>query len=119
VDESRELLTRDRGLLKRAPLTRGYYVRETDRRRQILEVLRRFDLFGIVSPFGRCLECNGVLESVAKELVEHRLPLRTRRDFDDFRMCPDCGRVYWRGSHYDRLAAFVDDIRRAATAPGG
>lgn len=118
VGEKRWLLTRDRGLLKRSMLTHGYYVRETDRWRQILEVLRRFDLFGAISPFGRCLECNGVLGPVAKEQVEDRLPPRTRRDYHHFQRCPDCSRVYWQGSHYDRLVALVEDIRRARTTPG-
>jgi uncharacterized protein len=111
VNEKRILLTRDRGILKRAKVTHGYLVLETDRSRQVLEILRRFDLFGAISPFGRCLECNGVLESVAKEDVEHRLPPRTRQDHDDFRRCLDCDRIYWRGSHYDRLATLVEDIR--------
>ncbi len=114
VGERRILLTRDRGLLKRAKVTHGYLVRETNRRRQVLEVLRRFDLFGAMAPFGRCLECNGVLEAAAKAEVEHRLPPRTRRDYDEFQRCPDCGRIYWQGSHYDRLASLVQEIRRDA-----
>jgi len=113
VDEKRILLTRDRGLLKRAKVTHGYLVRDTDRRRQIVEVLRRFDLFGAIAPFGRCLACNGELEPVPKAEVEQRLPPRTRQDYDEFWTCPDCGRIYWQGSHYDRLAALVKDIRRA------
>jgi uncharacterized protein with PIN domain len=117
VGEKRILLTRDRGLLKRAKVTHGYLVQETDRRRQIVEILRRFDLFGVIASFGRCLECNGVLELVAKEEVEHRLQSRTRRDYNDFRTCPDCDRIYWQGSHYDRLAALVEDIRRAGATP--
>ncbi len=110
--EGRILLTRDRGLLKRAKIAQGYLVKETDRRRQAVEILRRFDLSGAIAPFGRCLACNGLLESVAKAAVEDRLPIRTRRDYHDFRRCPDCGRVYWQGSHYERLAALVEDICR-------
>ncbi len=113
VDERRILLTRDRGLLKRAKVTHGYFVRETDRRLQIIEILRRFDLFGAIAPFGRCLACNGVLEPVAKAEVEPRLPSRTRQDYDDFWTCPDCSRIYWKGSHYDHLATQVEGIRRA------
>jgi uncharacterized protein with PIN domain len=96
--------------LKRAALTHAYYVREHHPRRQLAEVLRRFDLFGAAEPFGRCLECNSPLEVVAKAEVEERLPPRTRRDFDEFRRSPGCGRVYWKGSHYDRLRAVVDEV---------
>jgi len=112
--QQRILLTRDRGLLKRAAITHGYYVRQTDRRRELVEVLRRFDLVGAVIPFTRCLACNGVLTPVAKETVVDRLPPRTERDYHEFAACADCGRVYWRGSHYDRLAALVDEVCRAA-----
>ncbi len=63
--EKRTLLTRDRGLLKRSMVTRGYYVRETNPRRQVAEVIRRFDLGGLVAPFRRCITCNGVLEVAA------------------------------------------------------
>jgi uncharacterized protein len=110
LGERRTLLTRDRGILKRAQLTHAYYVREQVPRRQVVEVLRRFDLFGAVTPFGRCLECNGMVVDVDKAEVNDVLPPRTRRDFDAFRRCRGCGRVYWRGSHYDRLQALVDDI---------
>jgi uncharacterized protein with PIN domain/sulfur carrier protein ThiS len=117
VAEQRTLLTRDRGVLKRAKVARGYLVRATDRRRQTIEVLRRFDLVGAIAPFGRCLECNGVLEPAAKEEVEDRLPLRTRRDFDDFHRCPQCDRIYWKGSHFDQLVALVEDVRHAGAEP--
>jgi uncharacterized protein len=110
LGEGRILLTRDRGVLKRSALTHAYYVREHDPRRQVGEVLRRFDLFDAVVPFGRCLECNAPLEVVAKAEVEGLLPPRTRRDFDEFRRCQGCRRVYWKGSHYDRLRALVDQF---------
>lgn len=110
LDEGRILLTRDRGILKRAALTHAYYVREQDPHRQVGEVLRRFDLYDAVVPFGRCLECNALLEAAAKAEVEQLLPPRTRRDFDEFRRCRGCGRVYWKGSHYDRLHTLVDEL---------
>ena len=113
AQDHRVLLTRDRGLLKRKEVTHGYLVRETLRRRQVVEVLRRFDLGGAISPFGRCVECNGLLEHVSKADVEGILPPRTRRDYDEFRRCRGCGRVFWKGSHYDALRAEVDDIVRA------
>ena len=105
--EGRILLTRDRGLLKRAQVTHGYCVRTTDPRRQVVEVLRRFDLFGAVAPFQRCMRCNGVLEPVDKAAVAERLLPRVREDFEEFRRCRGCGQVYWKGSHYDRMRAFV------------
>jgi len=106
-DERRTLLTRDRGLLKRRQVTHGYCVRTTNPREQVREVLRRFDLYRLVAPFSRCIRCNGVLEPVAKQSVENRLPPQVRAHHDDFRICAACGQVYWRGSHYERLQALV------------
>ncbi|HXX90856.1 MAG TPA: Mut7-C RNAse domain-containing protein [Acidimicrobiales bacterium] len=117
VTQGRVLLTRDRGLLKRAVVTRGYLVRGTDRLGQVVEVLRRFDLFDAAVPFARCLECNGLLAPVSEDEVAALLPPRIRREQHDFRRCGGCGRVYWPGSHYDRLAAFVEDVRRAGGGP--
>lgn len=118
VQEQRILLTRDRALLKRSAVTSGYYVRQTERLLQAAEVLRRFDLFGAIDPFGRCLACNGLLEPVAKRDVEDQLPPRTRRDYTTFRRCASCHRVYWQGSHYDRLAQVVRELRREGARPG-
>jgi uncharacterized protein len=61
LDEKRILLTRDRGLLKRNIIIRGYFVRATSPREQLIEVLRRFDLFRSISPFERCMHCNTLL----------------------------------------------------------
>lgn len=107
-EERRILLTRDRGLLKRNAVTRGYCVRSTEPRQQLIEVLRRFDLFGSLAPFQRCLRCNGTLQPVRKEEVINRLPPRTRRYYDEFRICIRCGQIYWKGSHYQRMQRFAE-----------
>lgn len=98
--ESRILLTRDRGLLKRSAVTHGYLLRESAPRAQLAEVIRRFDLAAATAPFTRCLRCNGVLDRVSKAAIEHRLLPKTRRYYDEFAICRACGRIYWKGSHY-------------------
>ncbi len=115
ADEVRILLTRDRGLLKRGAVTHGYYVRETDPQRQLVEALRRFDLFGALAPFRRCLRCNGLLAPVRKEEVADRLPPKTRQYYDEFQCCQACGRIYWPGSHYRRMLRFVERVRQGAS----
>lgn len=110
-DESRILLTRDRGLVKRGVVTHGYCVRDTDPERQLLEVVRRFDLFGALQPFKRCMKCNGLLEPVPKEVVLDRLPPRTRQHYDEFHICQDCQQIYWPGSHHQRMQHLIDHLR--------
>jgi uncharacterized protein with PIN domain len=107
-DEGRILLTRDRGLLKRNMVAYGYWLRETNPTRQLVEVLRRYDLSGAVKPFSRCLACNGLLEEVSKEAVLERLPPKARQYYDEFRMCPSCGKLYWDGSHVQRMRRLIE-----------
>ena len=106
-EEGRILLTKDRGLLKRKMVSHGYLVREIDPELQMLEVVRRFDLRDRLQPFRRCLRCNGLTDAVPKSAVVDRLPANTRRYYDEFRMCRDCQQIYWKGSHYKRMRAFL------------
>jgi uncharacterized protein with PIN domain len=116
--QDRIVLTRDLGLLKRRIVSRGYYVRELEPRRQLPEVVRRFDLARSIAPFSRCLRCNAPLETVRKEDVASALPPRVRERHDEFRRCPACGRVYWAGSHRQSMERFVGQALEEAL-PGG
>lgn len=107
VGERRILLTCDRQLLMRRIVTHGYFVRSRQPREQLDEVLARLDLYGAIRPFTRCMHCNGLLEPVAKAAIESSLPPRVRAAFNEFRRCPDCGKLYWKGSHYQRMHALV------------
>lgn len=108
--QQRMLLTRDKGLLMRSLVTYGYYVRATNPERQVVEVLRRFDLFRKVLPFQRCIRCNGLLEPVAKDSILDQLPEKTRLEIDEFHRCGECRQVYWRGSHYERMQQFIEGV---------
>jgi uncharacterized protein len=109
-EERRILLTRDVGLLKRRDVTHGYYVRETPPRAQMLEVVRRFDLQRLIRPFERCLRCNALLRRAPKIEIAQLLPPRVAELHDDFRRCDTCGRVYWKGSHYQRMQEFLSRL---------
>ena len=108
--EDRALLTRDRRLLMHSIVRHGYCPRSTDAEEQTREVLRRFRLTGDSghpAPYTRCLRCNALLQSVPKSEVLDPLsaePL-TLHYYHDFRRCTGCGRIYWPGTHIDKLAA--------------
>ena len=108
--QQRILLTRDTGLLKRSIVTYGYYVREKNPDQQIVEVLRRFNLFELIQPCQRCVRCNGLLEAVDKELILDQLMPQTREYIDEFHRCRECGKVYWQGSHYQRMQQFIQGV---------
>jgi uncharacterized protein len=111
--EHRILLTRDRGLLKRRTVTHGLFVREDRPFDQVVSVVRRLDLTARLAPLTRCLRCGGVLTAVDKDAVLHRLQPLTRKHYDAFHRCADCGHLYWPGSHHARLARLVAEIRAA------
>lgn len=113
VEQHRILLTRDRGLLMRGVITHGHLVRDDDPFTQTVEVLRRFDLSGRLTPLRRCLACGARLEPVDKREIDDRLPPRTRVEHDHFTRCSDCGRLYWPGSHRERLQTLIADLTAA------
>jgi uncharacterized protein with PIN domain len=106
--EKRLVLTRDIGLLKHKAITWGYWLRSQHPEKQITEVLQHFRLQDQAAPFTRCLACNAPIEAVPKEMVWEQLPPNTRLYFEEFFRCIQCRRVYWKGSHYQRMQAFVN-----------
>lgn len=113
-DEHRILLTRDVGLLKRSAVTHGHWMRETRPRLQLAEVVERFDLYNSIAGFTRCLRCNTLLDSVEKESIAARLDERTRNLHTEFFTCRTCRRIYWKGSHYQRMQKLIaETVNRA------
>jgi uncharacterized protein with PIN domain len=110
ASQGRILLTRDRQLLKHGRVTHGYWIRSTDPIEQAREVVRRFDLTDAARPFSRCPACNGLLEAVEKEAVADDIPPKTARWLDEYVRCGGCGKLYWRGTHFERLEGLVERI---------
>lgn len=108
--ERRILLTRDVGLLKRSVVTRGHWVRETDPPRQLEEVIKAFSLQADLKPFTRCMACNGELRRAPRAHVEGLVPTRVHHRFRRFMQCAGCGRIYWKGSHYEKLRALAQAL---------
>ena len=65
----------------------------------------------------RCMACGGSLRAVAKESVAERIPPRTARWKDDYFVCAHCDRLFWQGTHWERIAARIAAERPPATDP--
>jgi uncharacterized protein len=111
LGEQRILLTRDRALLKRRAITHGLFVHSQRPEEQALEVIRRLDLRQRLAPLSRCVRCNGELAAVAKADVAENLEPLTLQYYEEFSRCPDCGRIYWAGSHHAKLLSLVERLR--------
>jgi uncharacterized protein with PIN domain/sulfur carrier protein ThiS len=117
ADGRRILLTRDRGLLRRSVVLWGAFVRSDRPVEQLVEVVRRFGLADRWQPFGRCIRCNTALLTATRDDVLDRLEPLTRIYYDDFRRCPGCDAVYWKGSHHARMARLIERVRGEARPP--
>lgn len=105
VAEQRIVLTRDRELLKLREIRYGAFVHAIKAEAQFAEIVRRFGLLPHFAPFSRCLICNEALLPVSKEVVAEALPPSVRLLQQTFRRCPHCQRLYWPGSHWQRMRA--------------
>ncbi len=110
--EGRILLTRDRRLLMRKVVQHGYCLRSLEPLEQLTEVIQRFNLADKFHPFHRCLRCNHPLEPVDKSAILDRLEPLTKKYFDEFHLCPACGQVYWKGSHYERMQKVIEEVAK-------
>jgi uncharacterized protein with PIN domain len=110
--EGRILLTRDRRLLMRKIILYGYCLRSLDSLEQAMEIIQRFELTNKIRPFHRCLRCNHPLETVVKDMILDRLEPLTKQYFDDFHICPACGQIYWKGSHYERMKSLIEQVTK-------
>lgn len=108
--EKRCVLTRNKSLLMRKNLNRGYWVRSIYPKNQIREVIKTFDLFNSVKPFHRCMLCNGLITKVSKDEIKNFLNSMPNLDYNEFFRCSGCDKIYWKGSHYFRMKKSVDEL---------
>ncbi|MBN1578304.1 MAG: Mut7-C ubiquitin/RNAse domain-containing protein [Chitinispirillaceae bacterium] len=110
VDQRRIILTRDRHLLHAKVIVHGCCLHHQEPIAQLREVIDRYDLKERLKPFSRCLVCNGILQDVAKERIIERLEPKTCLYYEKFKLCGRCGKIFWRGSHCERLREVLEDI---------
>ena len=111
LDGGRTILTRDKAMLRRREVERGYFVRATESEAQLGEVVHALQLEGLVAPFTRCRECNTPLEPADKAEVADALPGKVRGSYETFKRCPGCRRIYWEGTHFARMRGIFDRLR--------
>ncbi|TLZ92054.1 MAG: hypothetical protein E6K04_04965 [Methanobacteriota archaeon] len=105
--EDRILLTRDKELAAR--VTDAVRIRSDILDDQIREVAAALSLH-LVSPLSRCSLCNEILVSASTEDVKDSVPEGVRSRHRAFWRCPSCGRVYWRGTHWDKMVARLNEL---------
>ena len=116
--EDRILLTRDKELASRSP--NALRIRSDDLEEQVREVASGLSL-QLVDPLSRCSLCNALLTPVPLEAVKDVVPEGVRTRHQEFWQCPSCRKVYWQGSHWDKMVERLNhfDLPKPAGTPAG
>lgn len=107
----RILLSKDRSFAK-LPEIEFFQINSSDSFKQLKQVIEHYQLTPLFAPFTRCLYCNCLLDKKDKKEIVSRLLPKTIRHFDEFWQCPCCGRLYWKGSHYDRMLKVIEQLNK-------
>jgi len=111
--ENRIILTKDSGIMRRRVVTSGrvtaVHIKHTDWREQLSQVIHTFKLRNH-APFTRCVKCNSLLECCPHDKAAAEVPAFVLRTQEEFFSCPGCRRIYWRGSHWQRMKRALNYI---------
>ena len=108
--QGRIVLTRDRDLLRQRAISEGCYLHAVLPAPQFRELAHRLGLARRTQPFSRCLRCNTLLQDVDKRAVDERLPPSVRAGQTRFTRCHQCRRIFWPGTHWQRMRDQLDDL---------
>jgi len=106
-DEDRVLLTRDKELAAR--FAGAIVVRSDVLEAQIREVASALPL-RVFDPLSRCSVCNTPIEPASLEAVRDLVPEGVLARERAFWRCPTCGKVYWQGSHWDKMIERLNSL---------
>ena len=108
--EGRVLLTRDRHLVVHLRPRRALLITHDAPLDQLREVVAACGLAPPAAPFTRCAVCNGVLRPATPDEAAALVPEASRGLPGPVSRCPDCGRVYWEGSHTRRMRQTLSQV---------
>ena len=114
LNDSRVILTRDTGVMKFGLVISGKIqalnINSEKPDEQIRQVVAVFLLDPKSGLFSRCLECNGLLQRRSKEWAKGRVPPRVFEIRDEYFECPNCGRIYWKGTHWEQMTKRLEEL---------
>ena len=113
-NEKRIILTKDEQLCKNAEKQNIGFVliRGNDELEQIAQINGKIKLerFVMDTNNSRCIACNGNLQQVEKYRIIGKIPEGVLEREKSFWMCDSCKKVYWEGTHFEKLQEFVTKL---------
>lgn len=108
--EGRVLLTRDTGIIENTQNVQTLFIKSENWQEQAAQVLDEFNLWTKIKPYSRCVECNARLKRIPKRKAKNLVTPFVYRNAQKFAVCPQCGRVYWQGTHYKDMESRIEKI---------
>jgi uncharacterized protein with PIN domain len=87
-----------------------FFIEASQPAAQLYEVVNTHGLWDEIMPFTRCVLCNEALKPIAREEVKGKVPFYTYNSFNEYARCPQCSRIYWKGSHYKRMMEEIGEM---------
>ena len=104
IDPARIILTRTGAVRQLFKERRLVFISDNDPWQQLRQVVRDLSIRRTdTKPFSRCLQCNREVRPIDKMAVVPLVPAFVWQCHQTFHQCEQCGRIYWAGSHHDRL----------------
>lgn len=111
--QGRIVLTRDIGMLMWCDVVYGRWIRSQQPSKQLVEVLDHFSLRSLIRPFHRCTVCNGRIEQIDRAAARKEVKQEIWEHYREFNRCHSCGRIYWKGTHFQRMEQIISAYARA------
>lgn len=113
--EGRMLLTRDRELASRKGL-RSVAIESDRLEEQLGQLLRDLEMDSENLP-PRCPLCNTALEVISRSEAKARVPAHVYSTQEEFTRCPSCDKIYWRGTHWQRVRELMERVSKQSSTP--
>jgi hypothetical protein len=110
-EEGRVILTRNAKLIPKRPEDHIIRVIQDQPPLQVKELIQKKVIsLNEENLFSRCLLCNILLNKISREEVEGKVPDFIFYQQREFSQCPQCLRIYWKGSHQDHMQKKVKEL---------
>jgi hypothetical protein len=113
-EKSKTVLTMDEELCQRARKhgVSAFLVPKKRIEEQIAIIVDRFHIKIADFPSKTlCPVCNGELKQIKRKEVEGKVLEAVLKKHDKFWLCKKCGKVFWEGSHWERINESVERIK--------
>ncbi len=114
--QRRIIVTKDEALTRGAEKVgvQTVLIRGNDEVEQIYQVATKVGLsnFTIDTSSSRCVVCNGKISPIEKIRILGKVPEGIYERQEKFWVCSDCKKIYWEGTHFEKLQEFAEKINQ-------